>query len=143
MKAPTGKLAFAYRTIAALEAERDALAQRCQELEHMLKHARMDADAHYADTLTLRAEAEALRGQLAESRSNDRTAMGYLTEVRAIVGGEDFPAMVRNVDALRAEVDLLERIAHHLARIYVVSDEAYDPDAEVERAMTRLKEAFK
>ncbi len=33
MKAPTGKLAFAYRTIAALEAERDALAQRCRELE--------------------------------------------------------------------------------------------------------------
>ena len=32
MKAPTGKLAFAYRTIAALEVERDAL---CAEVEQL------------------------------------------------------------------------------------------------------------
>lgn len=64
MKAPTGKLAFAYRTIAELEGERDALAQRCRELEHMLKHARIDADTHYADTLTLRAEVERLNAVL-------------------------------------------------------------------------------
>ena len=42
----------------------DALAQRCREMEHMLKHARMDADAHYADALTLRAEVEQLQARL-------------------------------------------------------------------------------
>ncbi len=53
----------------------------------------------------LRADNEGLRAQLAESQANDRTAMGYLAEVRAAVGGDDFPAMVRNVQALRKDAD--------------------------------------
>lgn len=53
----------------------------------------------------LRAENERLRAQLAESQANDRTAMGYLAEVRAIVGGDDFPGMVRNVKALRKDAE--------------------------------------
>lgn len=51
----------------------------------------------------LRDEIEALRGQLAESQANDRTAMGYLSDVRQIVGGDDFPSMVANV-ARMAEI---------------------------------------
>lgn len=46
---------------------------------------------------------EKLRGQLAESQANDRTAMGYLSDVRQIVGGDDFPSMVANV-ARMAEI---------------------------------------
>ncbi len=53
----------------------------------------------------LRAENERLRAQLAESQANDRTAMGYLAEVRAVVGGDDFPGMVRNVKALRKDAE--------------------------------------
>lgn len=53
----------------------------------------------------LRAENERLRAQLAESQANDRTAMGYLAEVRAIVGGDDFPGMVRNVKVLRKDAE--------------------------------------
>lgn len=40
--------------------------------------------------------------QLAESRANECTAMGYLADVRAIVGGDDFPAMVGKVRELAA-----------------------------------------
>ena len=53
----------------------------------------------------LRAENERLRAQLAESQANDRTAMGYLAEMRAAVGGDDFPAMVRSVQALRKDAE--------------------------------------
>ena len=42
----------------------------------------------------------ALRAELDESQANDRTAMSYLAEIRAIVGGKDFPEMVSNVAAL-------------------------------------------
>lgn len=56
----------------------------------------------------LRAENERLRAQLAESQANDRTAMGYLAEVRAAVGGDDFPAMVRSVQALRKDAERLD-----------------------------------
>jgi uncharacterized protein YigA (DUF484 family) len=48
---------------------------------------------------------EALERQLAEAQANDRTAMGYLAEVRAIVGGDDFPDMVRRVAELDAQKD--------------------------------------
>lgn len=40
---------------------------------------------------------------LAESRANDRQAMAYLSEVRAIVGGDDFPDMVRRCARLQAD----------------------------------------
>ncbi len=56
----------------------------------------------------LRADNERLRAQLAESQANDRTAMGYLAEVRAAVGGDDFPAMVRSVQALRKDAERLD-----------------------------------
>src|SRR5690606_20019044 len=45
--------------------------------------------------------------QLAESRANDKQAMAYLNEVRAIVGGDDFPDMVRRCEKLRAECEKL------------------------------------
>src|SRR5690606_27890220 len=40
---------------------------------------------------------------LAESRANDQQAMAYLSEVRALVGGYDFPDMVRRCEKLQAE----------------------------------------
>lgn len=48
----------------------------------------------------LREEVPELRAALAESRANDRTAMGYLADLKQIAGGDDFPSMVRNVEAM-------------------------------------------
>lgn len=73
MKAPTGKLAFAYRTIAALEVERDTLAQRCRELEDYIdNHSAVTADyiARLQRTLD---ERDALRSEI-----------GTLREIREI-----------------------------------------------------------
>ena len=44
---------------------------------------------------------------LEESRANDRTAMSYLAEVRAIVGGDDFPDMVLRVKEAKRQRDEL------------------------------------
>lgn len=64
MKAPTGKLAFAYRTIAALEVERDTLAQRCRDLSEALETERAAAKAFQDGYDCLRAEVERLRQSL-------------------------------------------------------------------------------
>lgn len=40
--------------------------------------------------------------ELTNSRSNDRQAMSYLSQIREIVGGDDFPDMVRRVALLAA-----------------------------------------
>lgn len=53
----------------------------------------------------LQAECEELRRALSESRANDRQAMAYLNEVRAIVGGDDFPGMVERVAKLQDEYE--------------------------------------
>lgn len=42
---------------------------------------------------------------LAESRANDKQAMAYLNEVRAIAGGDDFPDMVERVAKLQAKCE--------------------------------------
>jgi len=51
----------------------------------------------------LNTEVISLKETLAESRLNDCIGMGYLTEVRQIVGGKDFPEMVENVRALAGD----------------------------------------
>jgi len=56
---------------------------------------------------TLQANIEELRRALAESQANDRQAMAYLNEVRALVGGDDFPDMVERAAKLQAERDKL------------------------------------
>lgn len=63
MKAPSGKLAFAYRTIASLERDRDTLAQRCRELEvnnaagaQWLEMAARDLRASESENEAMRAE---------------------------------------------------------------------------------------
>jgi FtsZ-binding cell division protein ZapB len=55
----------------------------------------------------LQAECEELRTALIGARANDRQAMAYLNEVRALVGGDDFPDMVERVAKLQAERDKL------------------------------------
>lgn len=90
--------------LSAVTAERDRLVEHVTKAQqHALDmgNRALELAAFEVECHQLRAEVEALRGQLAEAQANDRTAMGYLAEVRAIVGGEDFPAMVRNVDALQ------------------------------------------
>lgn len=95
MKAPTGKLAFAYRTIAALEAERDALRADVERLEASNEHLELHlADAEHQVEIAgrnasgfedrmgslqvengkLRAEVEALR----EIASRCEATGGYL-----------------------------------------------------------------
>lgn len=54
---------------------------------------------------TLRAECDELRAALAESRANDQQAMRYLNQARKIVGGDDFPDMVRRCDKLRKDAE--------------------------------------
>jgi len=71
--------------------------------KRLVEQLRSDLSAVTAERDRLRDEIEALRGQLAESQANDRTAMGYLSDVRQIVGGDDFPSMVANV-ARMAEI---------------------------------------
>jgi uncharacterized protein YigA (DUF484 family) len=93
---------------------------------------------------------EALERMLAESRANDRTAMGYLAEVRAIVGGDDFPDMVRRVAELDAQKDgwqinaeqwAIENAAHYKEQIALLREAlAYYTNRMVTSA-TRVAEA--
>jgi hypothetical protein len=46
-----------------------------------------------------------LEQQLAESQANDRCAMGYLSQVREIVGGKDFPEMVELVKGTKRDAE--------------------------------------
>jgi len=101
-------IARLHRQVDKLRAEVEALRAQANAL-HQVGHA-LGLPAGSDLTREVQPAIEALRGQLAESRSNDRTAMGYLAEVRAIVGGEDFPAMVRNVEALRKDKVRLDAI---------------------------------
>lgn len=73
----------------------EALDRMAEELEHLgplYQCPRLPQDATE--------QINALQAELAEAQANDRTAMCYLSEIRAIVGGKDFPEMVRNVAAL-------------------------------------------
>ena len=97
------------------EAERDALHAEAEVLDTLCQ-SRFDEIAQLkAEAEALRAENAKLRAELAESQVNDRTAMGYLSDVRQIVGGGDFPAMVANVarmaGALCELLDLVETIS--------------------------------
>jgi hypothetical protein len=60
---------------------------------------------------TLQAKIEELRRALAESQANDRQAMAYLNEVRALIGGDDFPDMVERVAKMQAECEKLRKDA--------------------------------
>lgn len=48
----------------------------------------------------LEKERDELAALFAESRANDSAAMGYLSQVRKIVGGDDFPAVIDKVREL-------------------------------------------
>ena len=66
-----------------------------KELEQYLSDGIAQLEQEY------RKQIEALQADLAESRANDRQAMYYLNQVREIVGGRDFPDMVRRCEELR------------------------------------------
>jgi uncharacterized protein YigA (DUF484 family) len=75
----------------------------------------MTVAQHERTLSAVTAERDRLQSQLAETQANDRTAMGYLHDVRQLVGGSDFPEMVRNVarmvDALPGCVELIEALS--------------------------------
>lgn len=48
----------------------------------------------------LQGQCEELHAALIESRANDRQAMQYLSQVRAIIGGKDFPDMIARIENL-------------------------------------------
>ena len=50
----------------------------------------------------LTAERDAALAVAKEAQANDRCAMGYLSQVRAVVGGSDFPDMVERVATLKS-----------------------------------------
>lgn len=59
----------------------------------------------------MQSEIERLRGvikileqDVANAHAEELRAMGYLAEVRAIVGGDDFPSVVERVRALQTEI---------------------------------------
>lgn len=60
-------------------------------------------------------EKETYRHAFANARVNDSIGMRYLQEVREAVGGEDFPEMVRRVQALEAENAALARFHDYFA----------------------------
>lgn len=71
-------------------------------------------------------EIEAMQAALDEARENDRCAMGYLNEIRAVVGGEDFPEMVRRVLGMQKEVSRMwEQEPVRTATYYAASRENY------------------
>lgn len=85
------------------------------------KHALVDAKH---DILALAARVEELERALAESQANDRKAMAYLSEVRALVGGDDFPDMVRRCEKLQAECEKLRNLLRHAQPIIRAHAEA-------------------
>ena len=99
---------------------RKEAADRIEQLEH-----------NYASLQQAFDEMKKLAAQrleaLEESRANDRTAMSYLAEVRAIVGGDDFPDMVLRVKEAERQRDelltLLEEGATGFGRILVATSD--------------------
>lgn len=100
--------------------------------EEELFRVRQDRDTHFGEMMravgqvdALQTECEELRHTLFESRTNDKQAMAYLNQVRELVGGDDFPDMVRRCEKLRKD-----------AKRYVPLNEA------VQRAAAELPEAW-
>lgn len=94
----------------------------------------------------LQSECKELRTALAESRANDLTAMGYLSQIRQLVGGDDFPDMVRRCEKLQAENALLRAAIRRLCNLYEVDDYYMGQlredrlDAAVNQAIEQVKE---
>lgn len=80
-------------------------ADMIEKLREELKTAECNYACEMGDTQELREELATTQKLLEESRANDRTAMGYLTEIRGIVGGDDIPDMVARVAAEKKDAD--------------------------------------
>src|SRR5690554_7450381 len=78
------------------------------EVEPLIRLA--DYQRLQADHERLQAERKELRTTLAESRANDLTAMGYLNQIRELVGADDFPDMVRRCEKLCKVADQYRRL---------------------------------
>ena len=74
-----------------------------------------------------------------EARANDRCAMSYLADVRAVVGGDDFPGMVRRVSAVTAERDYQKRLADEINKSLEISESDY---RELEKRFNELASKY-
>ena len=89
--------------------------------------------AAIAEHEQLRTKVAALEAELSECqkdrdwfKANDRCAMGYLSEVRNIVGGKDFP-------------DMVKRIAEMLAALEKCKDTSIHAHLVAEKAIANVK----
>ncbi len=76
------------------------LMSRVAELEKERDELRMELESNDEYVIRIEHNNHSLRRELAESQANDRTAMGYLSEIRTIVGGDDFPDMIKRIRSM-------------------------------------------
>lgn len=57
------------------------------------------------------------------------------------MGNKAIELAAREVE-LFVEIERLDRITRHLVRTYIVSDDAYSPEAETDKAISRIKAQF-
>lgn len=129
----------------------DALAQRCRDWE--LNHAllRDELENERMAVAAFRKERDALRAEVERLQSEMEDLMFALADAehRAENAGRNASAFEDRMGdlqvengKLRAEVDRLDRITRHLVRTYIVCDDAYDPEAETDRAISRIRVRF-
>lgn len=91
---------------------------------------------------TLQIHAIEYKTELIASRANDKCAMGYLSDVRKIVGGDDFPDMVKRVAECKADAERYRwfREASNGMPAWAETDSAWDHlDAAIDAAMKENK----
>lgn len=69
------------------------------------------------------AERDVLKGSLAESQANDRCGMSYLSEIRSVIGGKDFPDMVNLVKELTRQRDIAIEALEDMVQMMDSGDE--------------------
>ena len=135
----TGELVVYLQDYAALEAE-------CEKLADELDRKSVITGDYIARCQRLAAKRDDLHAELVEARANDRCAMFYLSEVRGVVGGDDFPMMVLRVNAMAAERDQLraelERVTGELSNLQSALAEPNELTAEPASDYENLRQQY-